>query len=83
MSHVRQLRNTSFSIDYDFPREIQGEESKAIVAKIQNLKTTKSKVESSYCVSEKLIHDGTIIQVEIPDWRKDIGANRLSTDSNI
>ena len=82
MGNVRRLRNTSFSVDYDFPREIQEARSR-LWPKYKTLKQQNPKSKVHIVYPAKLIQDGTVIQDEMPEWGKYIGANRLANVDNI
>ncbi|KAH3892846.1 hypothetical protein DPMN_016979 [Dreissena polymorpha] len=76
MKNVSRLRNTHFSVDYDFPREIQ-EARGRLWPKYKALKQQNPRSKVHILYPAKLIKDGTIIQDELPEWGKYIGANRL------
>ena len=77
MNNVKRLRGLPFSVDRDFPREIQEARSRLWpLYKETKRNCPRSKVVIAY--PAKLIQDGAILRDELPDWNKVIGANRLT-----
>ena len=80
MSHVKMLRNTEFSIDYDFPREIQEARSR-IWPKYKQLKNQNPRSRVQIVYPAKLIQEGTVIHNEFPDWDQYMNQNiGINTD---
>lgn len=82
MGKVRLLKGTPFSIDYDYPREIQEARSR-IWPKYKELKreSPRSKVQIVY--PAKLLQDGHIIHDELPEWAKYTGINKITQVNRI
>ncbi|KAH3807850.1 hypothetical protein DPMN_136197 [Dreissena polymorpha] len=76
MNNVRRLRNTKFSIDFDFPRGIQ-EARGRLWPRYKQLKVQNPRSKVRIVYPAKLMHDGNLIQDELPEWGKYIGANWL------
>ena len=77
MSNVRRLRGTNFSVDLDYPREIQEARSR-MWSLYKEIKQNNPRFNVKIVYPAKLIHDGTVIRDELPEWGQYVGANRLS-----
>ncbi|KAH3690909.1 hypothetical protein DPMN_191206 [Dreissena polymorpha] len=77
MSNVRRLKSTPFSVDHDFPREIQ-EARGRLWPKFKELKNRDPRSRVQLIYPAKLIQDGNLIQDELPECSQFIGANRLA-----
>ena len=75
------LKGTHFSVDYDYPREIQEARSKT-VAYIQKDETRLPKVQSTVYPA-RLIKDGRLVHDELPEWSKCMETNRINQLNNI
>ncbi|WAR11517.1 hypothetical protein MAR_025697 [Mya arenaria] len=78
MANVRSLKGSPFSIDMDFPREIQ-EARGRLWPRMKELKRDfpRSRVQIVY--PAKLIHEGRVVGDELPEWNRFVGANRISS----
>ncbi|KAL4239463.1 hypothetical protein ACF0H5_000278 [Mactra antiquata] len=77
MSNVRRLRGTNFSIDYDYPKEIQEARSR-LWPQYKSLKQDEPRSKVQIVYPAKLIHNGALIRDGLPEWNRYVGANRLS-----
>lgn len=77
MGKVRMLKGTPFSVDFDFPREIQ-EARGRLWSRLKQLRheNPRSKVQIVY--PAKLLQDGRLVHDELPEWNRYVGSNRLS-----
>ena len=82
MTRAYMLKNTPFSIDYDFPREIT-EARKRLWAELKTIKSQNPRVKYQIVYPAKLIVDGKLIKDEFPDWNETINASRLADFSHI
>ncbi|WAR09294.1 hypothetical protein MAR_019252, partial [Mya arenaria] len=78
MANVRSHKGSPFSIDIDFPLEIQ-EARGRLWPRMKELKSDfpRSRVQIVY--PEKLIHDGRVVGDELPEWNRFVGANRITS----
>ena len=77
MSKVRQLRNTPFSVDFDFPQEIQAARGR-LWPLLKELRREHPRARIQIVYPAKLIKDGSLVRDELPDWHKYMRTNRLS-----
>ncbi|KAL4222850.1 hypothetical protein ACF0H5_018890 [Mactra antiquata] len=82
MSRVRFLKGTPFSIDYDFPKEIQ-EARARIWPKLKDLRREYPRSRVQIVYPAKLLHDGRVVCDELPEWNRYVNANRLETLTDI
>ncbi|KAL4236783.1 hypothetical protein ACF0H5_005169 [Mactra antiquata] len=82
MSRVSFLKGTPFSIDYDFPKEIQ-EARARIWPKLKDLRREYPRSRVQIVYPAKLLHDGRVVCDELPEWNRYVNANRLETLSDI
>lgn len=84
MYRVTRLRGSNFSIDHDYPREINEARSR-LWSNFKDLKrqyaNSNTKVQIVY--PAKLVCDGRIIRDELPDWGQYVNTNRLHQVYNI
>jgi len=77
MSRVKYLRGTPFSVDYDFPREIQ-EARGRLWTRFKELKREAPRSDVRIVYPAKLLQDGRVVADEMPDWDECIHTNRLT-----
>lgn len=82
MGNVRMLKGTPFSVDFDFPREIQ-EARGRLWPRFKELKGQFPRSRVRIVYPAKLVHDGRIVCDELPDWNRYVSANRLATLSQM
>ena len=77
MSKVRMLKGSQFSVDYDFPREIQ-EARGRLWPRLKETRRDNPRSRVQIVYPAKLLLDGRVVCDALPDWNKYIGANRIS-----
>lgn len=82
MRNARMLRGSHFSINYDYPREIQEARSK-LWPKYKELKQSNPRSNVQIVYPAKLLQDDRLIHDEIPEWSRYVGANRLTLINSI
>lgn len=76
MSKVTMLKGSGFSLDFDYPKEIQDARSRLWPAfKQMKRECPGARVHIAY--PAKLVKNRQLIQDELPEWLKYTGANRL------
>lgn len=78
MKNVTMLKGSRFSIDYDYPREIQEARSKLwpLYKQLKQNSNRDDRVHITY--PAKLIKNGKLVRDELPDWQKYTSSNRLT-----
>lgn len=76
MSKVTMLKGLKFSVDYDFPREIQEARSR-LWPRLKQLKTRNPTSKVKIIYPAKLISDGRVIEDGLPEWNIYMRTNRL------
>lgn len=82
MSNVRLLKGTSFSVDHDYPPEIQEARSR-LWPRYKELRAAMPRSKTQIVYPAKLIQDGRIVADVLPEWSNHIRASRLSHLENI
>lgn len=77
MANVRRLRGTGFSVDRDYPPEINEARSR-LWPIYKDLKSQNPRDRVHIVFPAKLIHNGSVVKDELPEWGKYIGTNRLT-----
>jgi hypothetical protein len=82
MSKTYMLKETRFSVDHDFPKEIQNARAR-LYQKLKDLRREfpQSKVQIVY--PAKLIKDGRLVQDELPEWNRYMNIDMLCTLNKI
>ena len=76
MRNAYMLRRTSFSVDYDFPKEISTAR-KLLWNEVKSIKSRKPTARCQIVYPAKLIVDGKVVRDEFPNWNEIRNGNRL------
>ena len=82
MEKAHMLRNTSFSVAYDLPKEIN-DARKNLWQELKAVKSRQPRAKAQIVYPAKLIVDGKVIRDEFPDWNESMRCSRLSDFSHI
>lgn len=77
MTRVRMLKGTPFSIDYDYPPEIR-EARNNLWPRLKEIRRNNPRSRVNIVFPAKLIVDDRLEEDALPDWNKNVRANRLS-----
>ena len=81
MGSARMLRGKPFSIDHDFPKEIQEARSR-LWPMFKQIRRDAPDARVVLAYPAKIIKNGQIVRDELPNWQKYISANRISQSEN-
>lgn len=76
MQKTSLLKNTTFSVDYDFPREIQEARSR-LWPRYKEAKRNFPNDRVQIVYPAKLLRNGRVICDELPEWNQYVNGNRL------
>jgi len=77
MNSARMLRGKPFSIDHDFPKEIQEARSR-LWPMFKQLRRDAPDARVVLAYPAKIIKNGQVVRDELPNWQKHISANRIT-----
>jgi len=81
MGSARMLRGKPFSIDHDFPKEIQEARSR-LWPMFKQIRRDAPDARVVLAYPAKIIKNGQIVRDELPNWQKYISVNRISQSEN-
>ena len=82
MERAYVLRNTSFSVGYDLPKEIN-DARKKLWDELKSIKSRQPRVKAQIVYPTKLIVDGKVVMDEFPDWNVAMRSSRLVDFSHV
>lgn len=82
MERAHMLKNTSCSIGYDLPKEIN-DARKKLWDELKSIKSRQPRAKVQIIYPAKLVVDGKVVKDEFPDWNEAMRCSRLSDFSHI
>ena len=76
MSKVFLLKGTSFSVDYDLPKDIN-EARKALWSELKHIESPNPKAKVQIVYPAKLLVDSKVVRDQLPEWAAALKGDRL------